>query len=219
MASLNVFDYVNSRGEKNRHAVYVLSETPDYLMGIDVNKALELIVDKNDENFTPTKENPHSPWCFNLVRMENSDEGVLVNFYAKLYELAAAHFVYHDEKSDRSSEDIIAVYNDDHSKINTDYIVNAIRESKAKSIEAFISNVKDLKWFSVVDAKSDVFPGWEEVLSTYAKMQDVLLNRDPTQCKSLQESRAAGKQKIEGFDEEWMKAFKNFKKSGIKSAK
>lgn len=217
MASLNVFDYVNSRGEKNKHAVYVLSETPDYLMGIDMNKVLELIADKNDKNFKPTKENPHSPWCFNLVRLENSDDGILVNFDVRLYELAASHFVHQTEKPYGSLKDIIAVYNDSHSKVDADAIINAIRESKAKTVEAFINSAKDLKWFSVVDAKSDAFPGWEELLNAYEKMQDVLLNRDPTQYKSLQESRATGKQKIEGFDEEWMKAFKNFKKSGVKS--
>lgn len=218
MANLKIFEYTNSSNETNAHAVYVISETPEHLMGIDLNKALELVVDKNDKSFKSADGNAHSPWCFNLVRLENADDGISVSFNVKLYELAAAHFLHQTEKPYGSLKDIVALYNDDHSKIDTDKIIDAIHTSKAHSVEAFLDHIEeDLKWFSVVDAKSNALPGWEEVLDTYEKMQEVLLNRDPTQYQSLQESRAASKKPIEGFNEEWMKAFKNFKKSRIKS--
>lgn len=219
MASLKIFEYTNSKNETNTHAVYVISETPEYMIGIDLNKALELVVDRNDKDFRPADNNVHSPWCFNLVRLENADDEISVNFNVKLYELAAAHFLHQTEKPYGSFKDIVALYNDSHSKIDTDKIIDAVHASKAHSVEAFLDSIEDddLKWFSVVDAKSNVLPGWEELLHTYEKMQEVLLNRDPTQYQSLQESRAASKKPIEGFDKEWMKAFKNFKKSGIKS--
>lgn len=35
--SVKNFNYTNSKGETKNHTVFLLSETPDYLMGIDVD--------------------------------------------------------------------------------------------------------------------------------------------------------------------------------------
>lgn len=243
MPSLRSFNYTNSKGETHWHAVYALSETPDYLMGIDANKALELVVDKYDKDKGPQ---PHSEWCYNLMSLETEfaadDEPTNIVWRdINLVNLAAAKCVYDTEAPSRDAKhqayyeplNNLVLYNKDHSPIDkekllkfvkdknvvngTDF-VNALDEAARWDSDEFYLFALNLCWFTIApEDKSNVpMPGFFEMIDRHKKMSEVLLLREPTQYKDLKESRAAGKQKIEGFDEEWMKAFKNFKKSGIK---
>lgn len=240
--SLRKFNYTNSRGEKHAHAVYALSETPDYLMGIDVNKALELVVDKNDKDF---KGDGHSPWCYNLILATIDFAKDNKPTYLKLNDidligLAASRAVWETEHAASKPEyqayydelNNLVLYNDDHSPIDKDKLVKFIDDKNITNGKDLVDAINDaakddnneyylfahnLSCFSFAcpDTYKPAMPGFHEMCKRYLAMQEVLLTREPTQYKDLKESRAAGKQKIEGFNEEWMKAFKNFKKSGI----
>lgn len=240
--SLRKFNYTNSKGEKHSHIVYALSETPDYLMGIDVNKALELVVDKHDKDF---KGDGHSPWCYNLILatidFAKDDEPTYLKLNdASLVGLAAAEAVWETEHNVSKPEyqayydelNNLILYNDDHTPIDKDKLVkliddrnivngkdltDAIDKAAMDDSDEYYLFARNLNWFSLVHSETyeSEMPGFQEMRKRYQDMQKVLLMREPTQYKDLKESRAAGKQKIAGFDEEWMKAFKNFKKSGI----
>lgn len=241
--SLRKFNYTNSKGEKHAHIVYALSETPDYLMGIDANKALELVVDKNDKDFKGPQ--PHSEWCYNLVLATidsaKDDEPTYLNLNdTNLVGIAASRAVWETEHKASKPEyqayydelNNLVLYNDDHSPIDKDKLVkliddknvvngkdlvDAINAAAADDSDEYYLFARNLSDFSFVcpDDYKPAMPGFHEMCKRYNAMQEVLLMREPTQYKDLKESRAAGKQKIEGFDEDWMKAFKNFKKSGI----
>lgn len=240
--SLRKFNYTNSKGEKHSHIVYVLSETPEYLMGIDVNKALELVVDKKDKDF---KGDGHSPWCYNLILATidfvKDDEPTYLKLNdANLVGLAAAKAVWETEHNVSKPEyqayydelNNLVLYNDDHTPIDKEKLVkfiddrniingkdltDAIDKAAMNDSDEYYLFARNLNWFSLVHPETyeSEMPGFEEMCKRYDAMQKVLLMREPTQYKDLKESRAAGKKKIADFDEDWMKAFKNFKKSGI----
>lgn len=244
MVSLRQFNYTNSKGEKNEHSIFALSETPDYLMGIDINKALELVIDANDKDFKGAPE-VHSPWCFNLIRLDNSypdDKGETHICFKKasLMNIAASREVWETESPNAKEqnrfyyapENNLVLYNNDHSEIDVSMLVDFIKELDLKYCVDFVNAIDDaasddsskfylfalnLNWFSLAcpETYKPTMPGFHEMCKRYKAMNETLLLRKPTQYKDLKESRTSEKQKIAGFDDEWMKAFKNFKKSGI----
>lgn len=233
MSSIKKFNYTNSRGESKEHDVFVLSETPDYLMGIDGNSLMKTIIDKNDKDLKGSKS--HSVWGekdylsvifqddgnnhivfakpFNLIEKRKTLEKELskkdVNFYKFLI------FYRNDDKP----IDMV-LFNKIFEKYNIDNgtdLVNDLDDFNADDSSEFFLFTRDLNWFSYAARKEYIpIPGWEEMLKTYEAITKVFENREPTQYQSLQESRSGEKKPIEGFDQEWFKAFRNFKKSGIK---
>lgn len=193
---LKTFTYKNSKGEVNKHTVYALSETPDHLMGIDALSVLKKDIDAEDKSFKESEEHPHSEWTHNWYEVGSKS----YKTYSLLSLIAS-----------------IKVAETEHK----DFIVHHL-DSKTAMKLASLSDDEALKAVSSGEKlsladKKDIakVPGLAKAIEDYDKLQDVLLNRPVTKYESLRECRAAGKKKIEGLEGQWMKSFKNFKKSGI----
>lgn len=193
---LKTFTYKNSKGEVNKHTVYVLSETPDHLMGIDALSVLKKDIDAEDKSFKESEEHPHSEWTHNWYEAGSKS----YETYSLLSLIAS-----------------IKVAETEHK----DFIVHHL-DSKTAMKLASLSDDEALKAvgsgekLSLADKKDIAkVPGLAKAIEDYDKLQDVLLNRPVTKYESLRECRAAGKKRIEGLEGQWMKSFKNFKKSGI----
>lgn len=194
---LKTFMYENSKGERNKHIVYVLSETPEHLMGIDALSVLKKDIDAEDKSFKESEENPHSEWTYNWYEVDGASY--------KSYDL----FSY------------IASINSSDTELVDSLIVYHLDGKTAKKL-ASMSNEDAIKVISSGEKidlakKSGIakVPGLAKAIDDYGKLQKVLLDKPATQYKDLRESRAAGKQKIEGLEGQWMKSFKNFKRSRI----
>lgn len=190
---LKTFMYKNSKGERNSHIVYVLSETPEHLMGIDALSALKKDIDAEDKSFKESEEHPHSEWTHNWYSTDGKSYS--------LFSLIASIKVAETEHKD------FIVYHLDSK--TADKLASLSKDEALKAVNASEKlNLADKNGIAKV-------PGLARAIEDYDKLQDVLLNRPVTKYESLRESRAAGKQKIERLEEQWMKSFKNFKKSGI----
>lgn len=193
---LKTFTYKNSKGEVNKHTVYVLSETPDHLMGIDALSVLKKDIDAEDKSFKESEEHPHSEWTHNWyeVGSKSYETYSLLSLIASIKVAETEHkdFIVHHLDSKTAMK--LASLSDD------------------EALKAVDSGEK----LSLADKKDIAkVPGLAKAIEDYDKLQDVLLNRPVTKYESLRECRAAGKKKIEGLEGQWMKSFKNFKKSGI----
>lgn len=194
---LKTFIYKNSKGEVNKHTVYVLSETPDYLMGIDALSALKKDIDAEDKSFKESEEHPHSEWTHSWYEADSKSYET-----HNLFSLIASIKVAETEHKDS-------------------FIVHHLDGKTAMKL-ASLSDDEALKAVNSGEKlnladKKDIakVPGLAKAIDDYGKLQDVLLNKPVTKYESLRECRAAGKKKIEGLEGQWMKSFKNFKKSGI----
>lgn len=179
---IRVFSYTNSKGERKYYRVYEVSETPEYLMGIDLKKALDNAI--GDPDWTELN------YCF----FSKESNGIIMG---DLLNLVAAHIVNVTENNESAMYDFW--YFDKNFEIPSTFDEDFLKAYANKS-----STLKDCD-----------IPNFDKAVKTYEGLQKVLSNRPASQYGSLQESRAAGKEKIEGLNPEWMKAFKNFKKSGI----
>lgn len=177
-----MFNYTNSKGERKHFRVYEVSETPEYLMGIDLKKAIDNAIGDPD-------------WAkFNYCFFSRESGRIIMG---DLLNLVAAHIVNVTENND------LTMY--DFWYFDKDFDAPAIFDEGFLKAHANKSNT----------LKGCTIPNFDKAVKTYEGLQNTLSNRPASQYGSLQESRAVGKEKIEGLDPEWMKAFKNFKKSGI----
>lgn len=183
---IKVFSYTNSKGERKHYRVYEVSETPEYLMGIDLKKAIDNVI--GDPDWTETK------YCF----FSKESSGIIMG---DLLNLVAAHIVNVTENNDSD------MYNFWYFDKN----FNVPPSFNEDFLKAYANKSSTLE-------NCDI-PNFDKAVKTYRDLQSILSKRPASQYKSLQESRSAGKEKIEGLDPEWMKAFKNFKKSGIEEWK
>lgn len=239
MSSIREFKYTNSKGESKKHLIFALSETPDYLMGIDVESVLKNIVDANDTSRTDPKE--HSVWCndnyviiFTKVVDETGKTELSIFDNCNLSDVVSVKNNIDAELGEEREKFFldIVIYNKDHTKIDVDTLNSFIHDYKIDNITDFVNKIdtigqeatpnyshfcQNLLWISLeAENKNNVtIPGWKSMIEAFNNMSKVFENREPTQYQSLQESRSGEKKPIEGFDESWIKAFRNFKKSGI----
>lgn len=237
MSSLRKFNYVNSKGEKQKHIICALSETPEYLMGIDVNSLIKTIIDNNDKDFTVTKESPHSLWSTkNYVEVRSSvSENMFCDPNISLFEIVNLRKKFEESlkgiegEIDINFNNFLIFYNINNDPVNVELLKTIIKENDISDNDGLIEFLKNCiedknnkfnyfatnhKWFSYVGNNIPI-PGFKEIESLYDGLKNIFEYREPTQYQSLQESRSSEKKPIEGFDESWMKAFRNFKKSGI----
>lgn len=183
---IKTFDYTNSKGESKKHIIAVLSETPDYLMGIDLASVVHKIIG-NEE------------WFDHFYMIQ--DKKII---HKDVIDLIQQYNVISNEMKNIANysvleEDVNIFYSD-----ASDYIYD-IRN---------LENKENIKHFNLLDETNPI-PNFFKAKDEYNKIVNLFRYREPTVYKDLKESRSAEKKLIEGFNNEWMKSFKNFKKSGI----
>lgn len=180
------FNYTNSKGETKKHIVAVLSETPEYLLGIDLGSVVHKIIE--DEK-----------WFDNLY-MCPEDKGLELKNIIDL--IQHYNLIQHEIETIKDfslySKDVDVFYKEDHTPIKD--VKNLSEES--------------LECFDLIN-ETETIPNFLKAKNEYNKIVGLFKNRESTKYNDLKESRSAEKKPIEGFDNEWMKSFKNFKKSGI----
>lgn len=181
---VKTFMYTNSKGETKPHVIAVTSETPDYLMGIDIKKVIANVI--GDDDWSSKK--------LYYFSQENDDEyhdgGILslISFYN----------VNQEEKAPQEKYDFY-------------YLDKEIKRFGYEDDKEFLDNNADKA--NLIN--SNPIPNFDKAVKEYNNIKNLFAGREPTQYKTLQECRISKKDPIDGLDPEWMKAFKNFKKSGI----
>lgn len=192
---LQTFRYRNSRGETGNYSVFVLSETPRYLMGIDFLSELKRETTRKDPDYKKSTEHPYSKWVDNWFTTEDSRiiEYNLISLIASCkMPSEGSFFAYHLD-------------DDAAKKISTDISVEDVVKLVEAGEKFDLSSEDDLR----------KVPALAAAIEDYDNLMGVLLLREPTQYKDLKESRASEKARIKGLDERWMEAFKLFKKENI----
>lgn len=180
------FNYTNSKGETKKHIVAVISETPDYLMSLDLGSVVHKIIEDEKwfDNFYMIQNN----------KVESKDIVDLIHQYNLI-----TNEIETVKDYSVNSDDITVFYNENHTSIsNSDNLKGS----------------ENIKHFDLL-GESETIPNFIKAKNEYNKIIDVFKNRESIKYNDLKESRSTEKKPIEGFDNEWMKSFKNFKKSGI----
>lgn len=184
---IKTFNYINSKGESKKHSVAVLSETPDYLMGIDLFSIIKKIIDNED-------------WFEKNFYMLQNKKIV----YKSIIDLIQHCIVIQNEMKNVANYSVL--------EEDVDVFYNTVNEDLCDTTN--LENTEKIKHFNLLDETNPI-PNFFKAKDEYNKIISVFKFREPTIYKDLKESRSAEKKPIEGFDNEWMKSFKNFKKSGI----